>query len=62
MQKLSAELVAAQESERGSLSRELHDQVGQMLSALMLTLGNLGSSIKANNPTMRYISWPWRRT
>lgn len=50
LQKLSAELVAAQESERRRLSRELHDQVGQMLSALMLTLGNLGSSIKANRP------------
>jgi signal transduction histidine kinase len=50
LQKLSAELVSAQESERRRLSRELHDQVGQVLSALMLTLGNLGSSIKANRP------------
>ncbi len=49
MQKLSAELVSAQESERRRLSRELHDQVGQVLSALMLTLGNLRSSIKTNN-------------
>ncbi len=50
LQKLSAELVSAQESERRRLSRELHDQVGQVLSAMMLTLGSLGSSIKANRP------------
>jgi signal transduction histidine kinase len=50
LQKLSAELLSAQESERRRLSRELHDQVGQVLSALMLTLGNLGSSIRADRP------------
>ena len=38
---LSRKLVEAQEEERKSISRELHDQVGQMLTALRMELGNL---------------------
>jgi signal transduction histidine kinase len=38
---LSQKLVKAQEEERTSISRELHDQVGQMLTALRMELGNL---------------------
>ena len=36
MRRLSHELVHAQEEERRSLSRELHDEVGQMLTALRM--------------------------
>jgi signal transduction histidine kinase len=46
---LSTELVCAQESERRRISRELHDEVGQVLSAIMLGLGNLRSALRANN-------------
>jgi signal transduction histidine kinase len=47
LRRLSRRLVQAQEVERKSLSRELHDEVGQMLTALGIELGNLQSSIRA---------------
>jgi signal transduction histidine kinase len=39
MRQLSQQLVKAQEAERKNLSRELHDHVGQMLTALRMELG-----------------------
>ena len=42
---LSARLVEAQETERRSISRELHDEVGQSLSALLVGLSNLSAAI-----------------
>ncbi|MEO8132165.1 MAG: ATP-binding protein [Bryobacteraceae bacterium] len=41
LRNLSHKLGKAQEDERRSLSRELHDQVGQMLTALSMELGNI---------------------
>jgi signal transduction histidine kinase len=41
MRQLSQQLVATQEEERRKLSRELHDHVGQMLTALRLEVGRL---------------------
>jgi signal transduction histidine kinase len=41
MRHLSQQLVATQEEERRKLSRELHDHVGQMLTALKLEVGRL---------------------
>lgn len=38
---LSTRLMSAQEEERKSISRELHDEVGQKLTALRLELGSL---------------------
>ncbi|MEP6534058.1 MAG: ATP-binding protein [Bryobacteraceae bacterium] len=45
LQELSARLVEAQETERRSISRELHDEVGQSLSALLVGLSNLSAAI-----------------
>jgi len=41
LRRLSRQLVQAQEDERRSLSRELHDEVGQMLTALRMELRSL---------------------
>jgi signal transduction histidine kinase len=38
---LSQKLVHAQEEERKSLSRELHDEIGQMLTGIRMVFGNL---------------------
>jgi signal transduction histidine kinase len=44
-QELSARLLETQESERKALSRELHDAVGQSLSAVLMELRNLGAAL-----------------
>ena len=42
---LSARLVQAQETERRALARELHDEIGQALSAVLLELRNLSTAL-----------------
>lgn len=49
LRELSARLIAVQESERRSLSRELHDEVGQSVSALLLGIGNVAALVPATN-------------
>jgi len=44
MRELSQRLVATQEEERKNLSRELHDHVGQMLTALRMEIGRIERS------------------
>jgi signal transduction histidine kinase len=51
---LSARLVEVQETERRALSRELHDEVGQSLSALLLTIDNVAATLPpGGNPESR---------
>jgi signal transduction histidine kinase len=45
LKELSARLVSAQEEERRSISRELHDEVGQSLSALLMEAGNAAANV-----------------
>jgi signal transduction histidine kinase len=49
LKRLSAELLSAQETERRRISRELHDEVGQVLSAIALGLGSARSALKDDN-------------
>ena len=45
LQQLSARLVDAQETERRSISRELHDEVGQALGLLLMDAGRLSNQL-----------------
>jgi len=47
MRQLSTQLVAAQEEERKNLSRELHDHVAQVLTALKMELRRIDRSVSA---------------
>ena len=47
---LSARLVQVQETERRALARELHDEVGQALSAVLLELRNLSTALAKRSP------------
>lgn len=50
---LSARLVSAQEEERRAISRELHDEVGQSLSALLMEAGNAAARVPAGSADVR---------
>jgi signal transduction histidine kinase len=45
LRRLSDRLVTVQEEERRSLSRELHDELGQVMSAILMEIGKLDSTV-----------------
>ena len=56
LEQLSARLVEAQETERRAISRELHDQIGQTLNALLVDAANLAKRIAPDDAvSQRYL-------
>lgn len=53
LKELSARIVSAQEEERRAISRELHDEVGQSLSALLMEAGNAAASVPNDSLDVR---------
>jgi len=53
LKELSARLLSAQEEERRAISRELHDEVGQSLSALLMEAGNAAARVPLDSPEVR---------
>lgn len=49
LQQLSARLVEVQENERRSISRDLHDEVGQALTGVLVEMANLSALIRAGD-------------
>jgi signal transduction histidine kinase len=50
LRRLSQQLLKAQEEERKNISRELHDEVGQLLTGLRIELGNAQRSLGGQSP------------
>jgi PAS domain S-box-containing protein len=53
LRRLSGSILASQEKERTALARELHDELGQMLTALRLDAAWLLERLKRNDTTAR---------
>jgi signal transduction histidine kinase len=55
LQRLSAKLITAQEEERRSIARELHDEVGQVLTAIKVELAVAQTAIEASGAPVRVL-------
>ncbi|MGK0359917.1 MAG: signal transduction histidine kinase [Bradymonadia bacterium] len=55
LRELGARLVAVQEEERARISRDLHDDVGQTMTALRLRLTTLDATLPADEPAREHV-------
>jgi signal transduction histidine kinase len=53
LEQLSARLVDVQETERRAISRELHDEVGQALGALLVDIGRLSTALSGERSEVK---------
>ena len=53
IQRLSSELLTAQETERLRISRELHDDLGQSLTLIKLKVGMIKMNLPVSEPSLR---------
>ena len=53
LRQLSDRLLDAQETERRAISRELHDEVGQSLGALLVDIGRLSNALAGAQPEVK---------
>lgn len=56
LQDLSAKVITAQEEERRHIARELHDEVGQVLTAIKVELAVAGRALEARGETAHLLS------
>ena len=54
LSQLSVKMIDAQEDERRRIARDLHDQVGQILTALKLQLASLARRPRIDNPAVAF--------
>jgi PAS domain S-box-containing protein len=52
LRQLSAQVLEAREEEKTRIARELHDELGQMLTALKMDLGSLRTSLTDREPAL----------
>jgi signal transduction histidine kinase len=52
LQSLSSQLIRAQEAERRKISQELHDELGQRLTAMHINLAAIGKDLKPECPSI----------
>jgi signal transduction histidine kinase len=53
LRELSARVLDARDDEKARIARELHDELGQMLTALKMDLASLREGLSAHNPALK---------